>query len=327
MFRLLCALGVFVAGSAAPLAQSSLHPAHADAPAAPVALVTSPLAPAPPADVPAVLRPTASASHTTGHAHTAHSALPRQMDVVPAGLAETLDAYLALHDALASDRLDGVSAAAGALTEAFRPLTEATPAGDPHFWHMRSTETAAVLENAEALAAATTLQDARVAFGRLSTPLVALVDAMGTPDGYDLAVHRCGMAADVPEGGVWLQRAGDVRNPYFGSAMLTCGTNAESHGAHDHAHSMHTATLTVTDTGHACGMGNSGTEHAGCCAGMDCCNGGADCCDGERTCRPQTADHADPGHGSCCDSMAAGAHGSACAMGSHARTSPPSQGR
>ena len=30
------------------------------------------------------------------------------------------------------------------------------------------------------------------------------------------------MASDVPQGGVWLQMGLNVRNPYFGSAMLKC---------------------------------------------------------------------------------------------------------
>ena len=38
------------------------------------------------------------------------------------------------------------------------------------------------------------------------------------------------MTTGAPEGGVWLQRAGPVRNPYFGTAMLMCSRSAEPLG-------------------------------------------------------------------------------------------------
>jgi hypothetical protein len=141
---------------------------------------------------------------------------------VSAGLAPALDTYLALHGALASDRLDSESEHALAFSGSFAALTETPPDGDPHFWHERAAEIDALRTHAGALAAATDLAAARVAFGHLSASFVTLAEALGLPDGVER--FRCGIHHDAPESGVWLQRGDAVRNPYDGSSMRTCGS-------------------------------------------------------------------------------------------------------
>lgn len=149
----------------------------------------------------------------------------------PDGLAGALDAYLAIQDALASDRRPS-TASVRAFDAAVAALVEAPPQGDPHFWHMRAAEVQAVQAGAAGLAAvadpgsssAQALNAVRVAFGELSEPFARWVEVLGVPEGYDVVRFTCGTFSAAPEGGVWLQRAGDTRNPYYGSAMLTCGT-------------------------------------------------------------------------------------------------------
>jgi hypothetical protein len=153
---------------------------------------------------------------------------PMSAPAPAAGLTETLDAYLAIHDALAADRLADATAQAAALGSAFETLTAQPPAGDPHFWHSRADDLAAVRAQTTALGAASDLDAARAAFGAVSVAMVRLVQDLGAPAGYDLAVMTCGMAPGVPEGGVWMQRAGATANPYFGAAMPSCGSLDES---------------------------------------------------------------------------------------------------
>ena len=140
----------------------------------------------------------------------------------PAGLAATLDAYLALHDALASDDLGAATASAHSFETAFAAMTADAPDDDPHLWHRHHEHVTTIEKAAASLAAAASLDEARVAFGALSFALADLVDSTGVPEGYDLTRHVCGMT-DAPGGGVWLQRDGAGRNPYFGTAMLACG--------------------------------------------------------------------------------------------------------
>ena len=162
---------------------------------------------------------------TAGHSSATPTEHAMPMEHGDAGtgsaLTDALDAYLAVQAALAADRFD--RSAAQSFAAAFEATTAEMPEDDPHFWHARPDEVTAVREAAQVLAAAETIEAARLAFGRLSLPFAALLTARGVPEGYDLARFTCGMARGVPEGGVWLQRDGELRNPYFGAAMLTCG--------------------------------------------------------------------------------------------------------
>ena len=140
-----------------------------------------------------------------------------------AQLSGVLGAYLALHDALASDRTD--PAAAGRLAAALAREAQTAPPGDPHRWHRLAAPLAQAQAASDALRQTDDLDRARQLFGRLSVSVAALVDAADA--GHGLERHTCGMA-DAPEGGVWLQRAGAVRNPYYGTAMLLCSRRSVS---------------------------------------------------------------------------------------------------
>lgn len=261
MLRLLV-LSFALAGCAAPPRATAPagHPATASVEAPAPRLLAVDLAPAPEARLPAPLCPDgvppagsqagrdphaghpaasmepmsvadAATSHTARH-HMASDVGDRN-DVPPGGvdvrgashpqLPAVLDAYLAVHAALVDGQADAADAPAATLRAALDALVAAPPAQDTHFWHSRSAEVEAARGAAVALDTAADLGAARVAFGRLSVPLAAWIDALGTPPGYDLARFTCGMYRDAPEGGVWMQRAGETRNPFYGTAMLSCG--------------------------------------------------------------------------------------------------------
>jgi hypothetical protein len=69
---------------------------------------------------------------------------------------------------------------------------------------------------ADALAAATNLEDARKQFGELSTILVPIFQAEAIPG---TSAYMCPMKQKP-----WMQRGDKMANPYYGKAMLTCGT-------------------------------------------------------------------------------------------------------
>jgi hypothetical protein len=93
---------------------------------------------------------------------------------------------------------------------------------------MRAAELAAIRAAASDLAEAPTLADAREAFARLSAPYLRVAQVVGLPAEAGLRAMTCGMVAGAPEGGVWLQRPGPTRNPYFGSAMASCGSEHDA---------------------------------------------------------------------------------------------------
>ena len=115
-------------------------------------------------------------------------------------LPELIDEWLALQTALAADKVEESKAAADALAK-----------------RLKETDLAA---NAAAVAEAEGLEAMRGKLGPLAGALVKRVKKRG-PD-RALIHARCPMAMDGA-GGDWLQTPGELRNPYFGSAMLTCG--------------------------------------------------------------------------------------------------------
>lgn len=171
-----------------------------------------------------------------GSASAAESMPARSDSVAPSALSPVLDAYLAVHAALAADRLDGIAEQADAFAAAFAALTATPPSDNPHLWHMSTDATNAIREQSVALGTATSIDAARTAFGVLSAPLIGLVQTLGLPDGYDLTFMTCGMARGVPDGGVWMQRRGTTANPFFGQTMATCGSARASEATDDHSH-------------------------------------------------------------------------------------------
>ena len=115
-----------------------------------------------------------------------------------------IDPYLKIGTALASDRMDGVTANAGEIA------TAASALGALAF----RIDTAAAQ-----LTAAADLADARAKFGVLSEAIDAYMtnQHLTGPDGVRVAF--CPMVQKP-----WLQKDGDLRNPYYGSQMLTCGS-------------------------------------------------------------------------------------------------------
>jgi hypothetical protein len=77
-------------------------------------------------------------------------------------------------------------------------------------------------EEAHALAKAADLDGARLALGEMGIVLRTVMEAGSTIPGLQL--YRCGMARGMPDKGVWLQRAGERQNPFYGMdhSMRAC---------------------------------------------------------------------------------------------------------
>src|SRR5690606_31307686 len=65
------------------------------------------------------------------------------------------------------------------------------------------------------------IQDQRTHFKILSDNMIAFAANLENPD-RKLYVQRCPMANEN-KGAEWLSFEEEIRNPYFGEAMLTCG--------------------------------------------------------------------------------------------------------
>lgn len=113
-------------------------------------------------------------------------------------LKEALAQYVKIQLALAGDSLEGVSAASEAIAKQFP-------------------EDAVIQREAKSVAAAKELGEARKAFKPLSDHLIALLKVQ--PEKLGFYVANCPMA-DAS----WVQADKALRNPYYGSQMLKCGS-------------------------------------------------------------------------------------------------------
>lgn len=121
---------------------------------------------------------------------------------------KVLEHYLAVQSALADDRLDAAKEAADKLSEVADDIEDD---GDPE--HTKLFES--IEAHADNLEDAGDLQTARAAFKALTLPMETWAK-VAAPAGID-TIH-CAMSD-----GRWLQRTGDIKNPYHGKEMQACG--------------------------------------------------------------------------------------------------------
>lgn len=118
--------------------------------------------------------------------------------------------YIQLKDALVASKQDEAKKISGELQKALLAISTGKTA---------ATEAATI-------AYATTIADQRKAFSKLSTEMSALIKANSLASGQ-LYLEYCPMANDN-EGAYWLSNEKEIKNPYFGKAMLNCGVVKET---------------------------------------------------------------------------------------------------
>jgi len=126
-------------------------------------------------------------------------------------LAAMLADYGTIHDALADDRVDGVVAAAAKIAGRAADASGQATAKDAY---LKLAAAAGAMKGPD-------IGSLRNQLYELSKALAGVVAATGSA-GADL--YYCPMAE-----GYWLQKKedGELRNPYYGKSMLTCGSKVE----------------------------------------------------------------------------------------------------
>ncbi len=150
-----------------------------------------------------------------------------------AGLVGVLEAYLPLQAALAAD--DDAKAAAAAADVVARLAAIACAVGPPPpgdaVWSGLAPRLAEV---ARAVAAADGIAARRLAFEPLSDGLWIVLDRFGIGEVRPVRRFHCPMALDGA-GANWLQDGTVTANPYYGAAMLRCGSQTAALGQVDRA--------------------------------------------------------------------------------------------
>ena len=129
-------------------------------------------------------------------------------------------AYLKVKDALLASDAPQTVVSAKATLEALNAIPTS------NLGKMEQEHFNASVKMLEAIAAKTNLNNQRSHFVLLNEHLVALVSAFSTLENT-LYVQQCPMANNN-QGAVWLSKEKDIRNPYFGAAMLKCGSTIKS---------------------------------------------------------------------------------------------------
>ncbi len=148
------------------------------------------------------------------------STLPTEM---AAALTSVLNQSFTIGDLLASDSTTGLQEPARQIASTVDRLLQIEIPGSPHFWHEHE-QVATVRGKALEISEAKDIETARLAFADLNIALGKLISATGVPPSYEFEVQKlhCPMYREGQGGSTWLQRAGPVRNPFYGSVMLEC---------------------------------------------------------------------------------------------------------
>ena len=136
-------------------------------------------------------------------------------------LAPVYDAYFEVRVALAADDLDGAGKAGAALSAAAGKVDMSLFTGQAHMRWMELSKT--LTRRSDGIAKAEDIDAARDAFFHLSKATIELHDDFGHTGEGNFYLSFCPMARDG-DGAYWLQENDELRNPYYGASMLTCGS-------------------------------------------------------------------------------------------------------
>jgi hypothetical protein len=132
--------------------------------------------------------------------------------------------YFRLKDALvASDQEQANNAAADMLASLKAWKGDGLGDQQKEFYDERNSQ---LQQNLEQIVRNTDLSAQRNYFARVSKHTTELVKGFGTGTG-ELYYQYCPMAFD-DKGGYWLSNSKEIRNPYYGDEMLTCGRVAQT---------------------------------------------------------------------------------------------------
>jgi membrane fusion protein, copper/silver efflux system len=137
-------------------------------------------------------------------------------------LQRVFDAYVILHEALASDNNDNALKASVSMVEALGAVDMLLLKGDTHMAWM--SESAKLKTALDGIKKDDDIETVRKNFALVSDQLAAIMKMFGIPSEGNVYRIKCPMAFDG-RGATWLQKDTEVRNPYFGASgnMYTCG--------------------------------------------------------------------------------------------------------
>lgn len=135
-----------------------------------------------------------------------------------------VDTYYTLKNALVASDAPAARQAAGKFNQALSKVDMSLLDGSTHAKWMQLLPT--LQSNAGTIQKSTAIEKQREAFSPLSDHLIEVVETFGTNKEI-VYKQKCPMALG-DKGAFWLSEQQEIRNPYFGEAMLSCGETMQT---------------------------------------------------------------------------------------------------
>lgn len=134
-------------------------------------------------------------------------------------LAPLFESYFTLKNHLVNDDFNAGIASAKQMTTTLNKVDMKHFKGEAHdFWMKRSDKLESQLKNA---AATKDIEKLRIFFEQISDEMILLLKTFGAMD-KAIYIEHCPMVNNN-KGADWLSLESEIRNPYYGEAMLKCG--------------------------------------------------------------------------------------------------------
>lgn len=160
-------------------------------------------------------------SKTETHDHSNHTATTEKQEINQ--LKAVFEGYFAVKDALVKADAGTSSTKAAELLKAIKAVEMTKLSTDEHTVWMKVMKD--LTANTEKMATSKDITKQREAFVILSTNIYELAKVSGKD--APIYYQHCPMA-NGGNGANWLSKENAIKNPYYGSKMLTCGSTVET---------------------------------------------------------------------------------------------------
>jgi len=158
-------------------------------------------------------------STSTSADHSSHSKTVAISKKAKQSLNPLFEEYFLLKDALVADDLEKAKSIAGTFQNKLSKVNMSVFKGDAHnVWMEHNSQAEKALK---VIMGAENIGQARKGFKDLSDQFVMMAKSFG-PFDQTLYIQHCPMA-NSNKGADWISNSKEIRNPYFGQDMLTCG--------------------------------------------------------------------------------------------------------
>ena len=141
---------------------------------------------------------------------------------VSAFMKSMMQEYLLVKNALINEKISEAAQVSGRMHEMMKGFDKSLLTAEQKTTYDKVAED--LLEQAEHISENNDIEHKRSHFSMMSSDMYSLVKAFGA--GMPVYHDHCPMARDN-QGAMWLSEHKDIRNPYFGDKMMTCGTVEE----------------------------------------------------------------------------------------------------